>query len=287
VLTNGSRGVAAALMICIVCSPVIAGAQAVSLRIHPQLGDTLHTRLEQQMSVSAEPNDGGREPTKSAVRAATRSVTTSVRIDSRTIVQSSLATSTLVLTIVDSARMRTSDVHGAEQVAAAERMLLGQQLLLQLAVDGSVESARDGRGQPVARELADAMTAMPAVFPRRPVRVGETWMREMPLPSSGPLGARGNGYVNAVFRLDSLTRNKRIAFVSMQGDIRPESETDGVRLTGAINGSMRLDRVRGWMTDSRVTVLIHSVITPPPSAGRSPMRFVTRVTQHLRAMDKR
>jgi hypothetical protein len=60
-----------------------------------------------------------------------------------------------------------------------------------------------------------------------------------------------------------------------------------VRLTGAINGSMRLDRVRGWMTDSFVTVLIRSLVTPPPASGRSPMSFVTRLTQRLRTMDKR
>jgi len=259
--------------------PVVASAQAVALRIHPIVGDTLHTRLEQQMVVSATLRENG--------RSATKSVTTFVVIDSRTIVQSSLATSTLVLTIVDSADMHTNDPRGAEQVAAAERMLRGQQLLLQLAMDGSVESARDGRGRPVPHDMAEAMSAMPAVFPRRPVRVGEQWTREMPLPSSGPLGARGTGYVNAVFRLDSVARGGRVAFVSMHGDIRPESEHEGVQLTGVINGTMRLDRVRGWMTDSYVTVLMRSLVTPPPSSGRSPMRFVTRVTQRLRTMDKR
>ena len=267
------------LALAVLLPPAFAGAQAVSLRIHPHEGDTLHTRLEQHMEVSASRLGSG--------RTAPKPVTTSVAIDSRTIVQSSLATSTLVLTIVDSAEMRTSDVHGAQQVAAAESMLRGQQLLLLLAIDGSVQSARDGRGRPVPHEMAEAMSAMPAVFPRRPVRVGEEWSREMPLPASGPLGARGTGYVNAVFRLDSLAHGGRVAFVSMHGDVRPESESEGVRLTGAINGAMRLDRVRGWMTDSYVTVLIRSMVTPPVASGRSPMSFVTRVTQRLRTMDKR
>ena len=73
----------------------------------------------------------------------------------------------------------------------------------------------------------------------------------------------------------------------MRGDIRPASASDGVQLTGAINGTMRLDRERGWMTDSQVSVLIRSLVTPPPGTGRAPMRFVTRVTQRLRTMDKR
>lgn len=230
------------------------------------------------MEVSSADDDGGPRG---------KPVTTALTIDSRTIVQSSLAASTVVLTIVDSAYMHTTDVHGADQVAAVERMLQGQRLLLQLAMDGSVENARDAGGRPLSRDFADAMSAMPAVFPRHAVRVGDAWTREMPLPSSGPLGARGMGYVLARFRLDSLSRGSRIAYVSMRGDIRPASERDGVQLTGAINGSMQLDRERGWMTDSQVTVVIRSLVTPPPGTGRSPMRFVTRVTQRLRSMDNR
>jgi len=178
-------------------------------------------------------------------------------------------------------------VRGADQLAAAERMLRGQRLLLQLAMDGSVQNARDAGGRPISRDVADAMSAMPAVFPRYPVRVGDSWSREMPLPSSGPLGARGLGYVSARFRLDSLSHGGRIAFVSMRGDIKPSSTSDGVQLTGAIKGTMQLDRSRGWMTDSQVTVLVRSVVTPPPGTGRAPMRFITRVTQRLRTMDKR
>jgi hypothetical protein len=273
-IRTGSRLSAAVAL----CLSTAAGAQSVSLRIHPRAGDTLHTRLEQRMEVSSADEDG--DPRG-------KPIATSVVIDSRTIVQSSLATSTVVLTIVDSADMHTTDVHGADQIAAAERMLRGQRLLLQLAVDGSVENARDAGGRPVSRDFADAMSAMPAVFPRYPVHVGDRWTREMPLPSSGPLGARGMGYVNARFRLDSLSRDARVAFVSMQGDIKPASTSDGVQLTGAISGTMRVDRDRGWMTDSQFTVLLRSLVTPPPGTGRSPMRFITRVTQRLRTMDKR
>lgn len=255
-----------------------ASAQSVALRIHPRAGDTLHTRLDQRMEVSAWDLGGG---------ARGRPLITSVTIFSRSIVESSLAASTVVLTVVDSANMHSNDSHGAEQVEAAERSLRGQRLLLQLASDGSVESASDGGGRPVSRDLADAMAAMPAAFPRQPVRVGEEWSREMPLPSGGPLGSRGTGYVSAHFRLDSLSRGDRVAYVTMHGDIRPSSGSDGVELAGTINGTMRLDRERGWMTDSQVSVIVRSLVTPPPGSGRSPMRFVTRVTQRLRTMDKR
>jgi hypothetical protein len=255
-----------------------AGAQ-IMLRLHPRVGDTLHTLLEQQTEVSAVIRGAGGSTTKS--------VTTSVALRTRAIVQSSHPAGTMVLTIVDSAEIHSSDAHGASQVAEAERALLGRQLVLQIAADGTVESARDARGGNVSRDMAEAMSAMPAVFPRRPVSVGDQWTRELPLPAGGPLGTRGSGHVNAVFRLDSLDRSGNLAYLSMRGDILPDSDSGGVQLSGAVTGTMLLDRVRGWMTDSRCTVLVRALVTPAPSSGLAPMRFVTRVTQRLRTMDKR
>jgi hypothetical protein len=109
----------------------------------------------------------------------------------------------------------------------------------------------------------------------------------MPLPSGGPLAAKGAGHVKAVFHLDSLQKNGAVAYVSMHGDILPDSASKGVELSGSIAGSMQLDRVRGWMTDSRIVITLRSLIAPPPSVGLAPMKFVTRVTQRLRTMDKR
>ena len=267
------------LVIGTVLAAPTAGAQGVLLRVHPRVGDTLHMRLEQRTEITASRPVSPGTPMKS--------VTTSVTLSSRSIVQGSSPASTIVFTIVDSADLKTSDEHGAAQVAAAERTLRGQQLVLQLGADGTVEQARDARGLPVPRDLAEAMAAMPAVFPRRPVQVGEQWNRELPLPSGGPLGTRGSGRVNAAFRFDSLDQAGNVAFVSMRGAIVPDPDNQGMRLSGEVTGSMQLDRKRGWMTDSRFTVLVRSLVTPPPSSGLAPMRFVTRVTQRLRTMDKR
>jgi hypothetical protein len=252
-----------------------SGHEPVVLRLHPRVGDTLHTRLEQQTETSGS-QSGNQRP-----------MTTSVMVAARTIVQTSRATTTTVLTIVDSAMVRSSDPRGASMSAQAERTLLGQRLVLQLAEDGSVQSARDERGVAVSRDVAEAMAAMPPVLPHRAVSVGEKWEREMPLPSSGPFGARGSAHVRAAFRLDSLGRNGEVAYVSMRGEIAPDGEIQGLQLTGNVSGSMRVDRVRGWMTDSKFSILIKSIVTPPATTGMSPMHFVTKVTQHLRTMDKR
>jgi len=202
-------------------------------------------------------------------------------------VQASRKATTTVLTVVDSAAVHSSDAHGAAMSAQAEKVLRGQRMVVQLAEDGSVESARDARGVALPRDVVDAMAAMPAVLPRRPVAVGERWQREMPLPSAGPLGAGGNAQVRAEFRLDSLSGSGEVAFVSMHGRIASDADVRGVEMTGSMSGAMQIDRARGWMTDSFFTLLIHSVVTPPSGVGMVPMKFVTRVTQRLRTMDKR
>jgi len=255
----------------------VAPAGGVALRLHPRVGDTLHTRLEQLTEITSARAGG----------AASKPMTTRVMVLARTIVQASRKATTTVLTLVDSADVSSSDAHGAAMAEQAERALRGQRMIVQLAEDGSVESARDARGVAVPRDVAEAMAAMPAVFPRRPVAVGERWQREMPLPSAGPFGGSGNAQVRAEFRLDSLGRNGELAFVSMQGQIASDGVQRGVELSGSMTGAMQVDRTRGWMTDSQFTLLIRSLVTPPAGVGMQPMKFVTKVTQRLRTMDKR
>src|SRR5437588_8863058 len=100
--------------------------EQILLRLHPKVGDTLHTLLEQQMEVSMPPTSAG---------GAGRSTVTSVTIHSETIVRAVQATSTIVFTIVDSARLTSTDAHAAAAVASAQRALEGQQLVLQLGAD--------------------------------------------------------------------------------------------------------------------------------------------------------
>ena len=255
------------------------GASPIVLRLRPSVGDTLRTLLEQQTEMTITTPGSASQPAKS--------VTSTMALHSRAIVRSVQPTSATVLTVIDSAKMSSTDAHAAAMNAQTQRSLEGQQIILELGVDGAVESARDIHGVLVPRALAEAMASMPAVFPKGAVAVGGQWVREMPLPSGGPLGARGAGHVRATFHFDSLQKGGGIAYVSMKGDILPDSASRGVELSGTVAGSMQLDRVRGWMTDSRFVVLVKSMVTPPVEMGVAPMRFMTRVTQRLRTMDKR
>lgn len=259
-------------------APATGAREGITLRLHPRVGDTLYTRLEQLTEVTNQLRPTTGPPS--------RATTTSVTVSARTIVQASRASTTTVLTVVDSANVQTSDPRGTWMAEQAKNALMGQQFVLKLAEDGSVESAHDARGMKLPRDVAEAMAAMPAVFPHRAVMVGDRWKREMPLPAGGPLGGRGAAHVMAEFRLDSLGRGGELAYLSMRGDIVPEGASVG-KLTGTVSGAMQVDRLRGWMTDSRFSLMIRSTVTPPAASNMAPMHFVTRVTQRLRTMDKR
>jgi hypothetical protein len=270
-------GCAALSMLARVGSAQTASGAGILLRLHPRVGDTLRTRLDQLTEIVTQQSAGG----------SANPMTSKVMVLTRTIVQASRQATTTVLTVVDSAQVRSSDVHGSAMSAQAEKLLRGQRLIVQLAEDGSVKSASDASGAAVPRDVAEAMAAMPAVLPRRAVVVGERWHREMPLPSAGPIGAGGNAQVRAEFRLDSLSAEGGVAFVSMRGQIASDADARGVEMSGSMTGAMQIDRERGWMTDSFFTLLIHSVVTPPSGVTTQPMKFVTKITQRLRTMDKR
>lgn len=243
------------------------------LRISPRLGDTLRTMLEQTTEVT---DLGG-------ARTAT---STSTVVYSQSIVRGVKENTTTVLTIVDSVRVTGTDQHSAKRIFDAQRALEGQRLVLQLRADGTVESARDGKGTALPKQVAEAMSAMPAVLPKGVVRAGDEWSRELLLPSGGPLGAKGSGKVRATFRLDSVQAKSGLAFVSMHGAIAADSAS-GVSISGSIAGSLQFDRNRGWMTDSRMLVMLKSIMTPPPGLGLAPMKLMTRVTQRLRTLGAR
>src|SRR5260221_1752981 len=213
----------------------------VVLRLHPRVGDPLHMLRDQRTEVDAVPVAGA--------PASARRVRIASAIHSPTIVRSVPGASPVAVTIVDSVRLSSSDAHAAARAADTQRALEGQQMELQLGADGRVESARDARGALVPRQVADAMAAMPAVFPQKAVHVGEQWTRELALPASGPLAGSGSGRAKATFRLDSLGRRGSIAFVSMRGDILPESGGGAVAFSGSIAGTMHLARDTGWLCD--------------------------------------
>ncbi|HEX2721871.1 MAG TPA: DUF6263 family protein [Gemmatimonadaceae bacterium] len=202
-------------------------------------------------------------------------MTTRTEVFSRAIVRQSGAETTTLLAITDS--IRTSSSPGSAKAASPVRMR-GRDNTFELRVssDGGAEVI----GQDASDELRAVFGQMPATLSRKPVAVGEKWAREMRLPVTGEAGAWG--LVRATFQLDSLGRNGSVAYISMRGTLTHDhSDGSDSELSGSMSGSMQLDRRLAWITETRASIDVTSVVHSP--GGGRPMRVRTKITQLLRA----
>jgi hypothetical protein len=259
-------------------------AQGVLLQIRPHVGDTLHLRLDQQTELTGTRGSGA--------SASVTTMTTTMRVFSRAIVERSAATATYVRAVTDSVRLTTNDERARNMEAAAREALEGRAMTLRISPDGTV-SLDSAAG--ASRDVAEAVAMMPAAFPRGPVEVGYSWSRDMPLPAGGgitPGGASANAWLHTKFRLDSLSPRGTIAYISMHGEMNPDPDGTSARSVGPVlehgrvSGTMLVDRTRGWLTESQFTIVVHSIVHVPGSDD-TVMRFETRVTQRMKTIEKR
>ena len=261
------------------------GAQAVVLEIRPRVGDTLHLRLDQETELTGRRNLGRGESSKTTI-------TTTMRIFSRAIVERSAPTATIVRAVTDSVRLTTTDDDARSASGDTERLLEGRSMQLRIAPNGMVSVVDSTYEAP--RELANVVALMPGALPTGPVQVGYTWGREMPLPGGSKMapGGPASGWLHAKFRLDSLGRRGALAFISMRGEMTADPDAAGNAIGGSViekgvvNGTMVVDRRRGWLTESRFAIVVHSLVRVPGS-NDTVMRVETRVTQRMKTVDRR
>lgn len=259
-------------------------AQAVVLEIRPKVGDTLHLRLDQQTELTGRRRLGRGETGRTTI-------TTTMRIFSRAIVEKSAPTATIVRAVTDSVRLTTTDEDARIASGDTERLLEGRSMQLRIAPNGTVSVVDSATDAP--RELASIVALMPGALPSGPVQVGFTWGREMPLPGGSKVapGTPASGWLHAKFRLDSLGR-RGLAFISMRGEMAADPDAAGAVVgtsvieEGVVSGTMVVDRRRGWLTESRFSIVVHSLVRLPGS-GDTVMRVETRVTQRMKTVDRR
>lgn len=248
--------------------------QTATLQIRPHANDTLRMRLDQQTEMT-----GMRRTTAGEITAV---VTNTMKMFSRAIVEGASEKGTNLLAVTDSVLLTTTDETARAATSRAELSMRGQRMRFRVAWDGTVGMSETETGVP--RDVAQAVSLMPAAFPKAPIKVGESWMREMALPSQ-QFGAQLPAKLHVTFRFDSLTRAGDWAFVSMRGELKPGSvstTTAGVSfLKGVVTGTMMVDQKRGWLTESWFTIVTTSVITPPLMTGIGATHVQMRVTQHM------
>ena len=262
------------VVLLLACAGPLA-AQGVLLELRPRVGDTLRMRLDQETEITAS-RVGGKPLT----------VTTSVRMYSRAIVLGVDGAVSIILAVTDSMTIDSNDEHARVLAEQARRGIEGRQVRLRLVPDGTVALAEAERG--VAREVKDMVSIMPGSFPKEPIAVGDTWMREMPIPGSAQMNVPAGGRVVARFRLDSLSRSGDLAFVSMKGTFdAPDAARREDAAAGSVSGSMVVNRKRGWLSESRFLIQMRSTMPASTQTNRPGMQFRTRITQLMRVLGDR
>ena len=276
----GLRVAGGGLLVVFAGADAFAQKQPVLLQLRPRISDTIWMRLEQQTELASRRTD---------LKAATPAVLSTTTVTfSRAVVESGVTASTTVIAITDSVFVISGDPAAKTASPVSQRQMQGQRVRLQIAPDGSLSLPSDN----AAPSKAPTRTAslIPATFPTTPVAVGDKWMREAPLPAgTSQLGASIVGWVQATFRLDSLTRNGELAWISIDGKLTPDpagTKMDGVTTVddGSVEGFMVLDRVRGWLTESKFTIVARSSLRQPFGVTGQPMKFEIRLIQSLKTL---
>jgi hypothetical protein len=214
-------------------------------------------------------------------------MTTSIEVFTRAIAHQWTSNGTLMQTITDSVAMNPGSAGSLADLR--RKAMQSKKVWLRVSTDGAMELVDDGDPN---SELRHLFGEMPAVLSRTSVSVGDKWTRAMQIPLSNEPGAVGA--VQATFHFDSLGRNGDIAYISMRGTMSrintPGSAPagPGYGTTGQLAGTIQIDRRLGWITDSRSSIIVQSLIRANPSVKgepeRAPMQVRTKITQWLRVM---
>jgi hypothetical protein len=56
---------------------------------------------------------------------------------------------------------------------------------------------------------------------------------------------------------------------------------------GLVSGTMVLDQRRGWLKESRFSIVVTSSLGAAASKSAQPIRMQMRITQHMQTMERR
>jgi hypothetical protein len=188
-----------------------------------------------------------------------------ITILSHSLVQSSDGHGTTVLAITDSVAMEGHGTGAAAPTEAIRRAMQGRSAQLHIARDGSAEllNASDN----VTPEVEALYSGMPATLPEKLVSIHSTWERRAFIPVSRESDSAHSALVRTTYRLDSLSANGQLAYISIRGTISRDSaaalvsESLRVGSSGTVTGHMTMDRKHGWWVESQISIEIKSMVT--------------------------
>lgn len=262
-------------------------ARTVYLSVAPEAGDVLAVAVRQTIEMGA----GVGNTTTGPRRDAMPHRVTVTEYYARSTVERADDGVTMLSTVTDSLFVQVGQAGAAllrqrvpvNSTARPTRLRVHEDGAMNV-VDGPTSSATNTNA--TAGAINAALSAMPPMLPDRAVAVGETWEREIALPPLPFVTHRADGAVHTVFRLDSVTRGGRDAWVSVHGSLRRDGAVRdlpaGTRViaAGSMEGTLHLDRIRGWITDAQTVIVLQSELVGNADAAPTPAPGI-RITQRL------
>lgn len=247
------------------------------LRIQPHVGDTMFTRFEQIVEMTGTRSVQGLDTT----------MTSRMRIVilSHSLVQADDGRAANVLAVTDSVAMEGSGTGAGAPTETLRRAMQGRQTRLRITPDGSATLV--AASDEVTPEVEAIYSGMPATLPAGAVAVHGRWEHSTFIPISQQTDSTHAAMLHTMYRLDSLSVDGVLAFISIHGTISRDSAASvlaqGLRVTtaGTVTGMMSMDRKRGWWVQSELTIAIRSTVTPASDPGAA-MHVQTRITQSMR-----
>ncbi len=253
------------------------GRETVLLLVRPRVGDTLWLQIEQLIELRGRRAAAGRGGSGGAPEYGPRAGTppaqsTRLQLFAHSLVESSDLSETVLLATSDSMSLATAS--GGE-LGAPRRQPIGndtRQVRVRVRPDGSM---RMHDPPPNAATLGATLASVPGLLPETAVSVGSEWIREMTLPTLPVGGFRAAGVVQVRFRLDSLTRGGRDAWISLSGVLRRSGASSDwppgahVVTAGTIRGHMQVDRQRAWIVNAVTELEVSSELAAGTGSGAS------------------
>lgn len=273
------------------------GAEGVRLQVRPTVGDTLRLVVDQELEMRTRrgmaPSTIGpagevrrpAEPLYGPLADGAVVRRTQVRLWAHSLVERADLSSTTLLATTDSISTWSGAPGDAVRLQSMPMPTDGRQVRVLVSPDGAM---RVGDPPPGAMELSSSLSSIPGLLPPGVVKVGMTWRREMPLPSLPVSGYHADGVVQARLRLDSLTQRGRIAWISLEGELRRDGAARdlpvGTRVitAGTLRGALCVDRQRAWIVEASTTIDVTSEVVAGPTVTAPPTILAFRLKQQLR-----
>jgi len=277
-------------------------AARVNLVVRPHVGDTLWLRVEQTMETRTVTLSDARRLSQGAgtlgprapatrvpeygpVRDPSITQSTFMRLNAHSLVESSDLKTTWLTANTDSLFVRTGTGGQLGPERGVPLSPADRRTRVNVTPDGAMTIVDAGAN---TAAMTANLSGMPPMLPGRAVTVGEGWERDIILPSLPMVGLRANGVVHASFRLDSLTRAGRMAYVSLTGTLRRDGAVRDlppgtqVATAGVLRGYLILDRARGWITEAETVIEVQSDITPGAGDEGKALALDIRLIQKVR-----